>query len=435
MIIPRYDLSTLGIKYLREIKKKSDTCILLLTFNQKEILVNNLGYYLNQNCDVLIVDNNSNDGTFEFLSDNFQENFNVISLNRNLGGAGGFATGLEYIIQREYKFVIITEEDAIPLDEDLIQGLLENKAENRIVRTIYSEINNKSLAFHFSLYDVDLIKLCGVVNLNYFFRNDDWEFYSRIITISKFYNKKISEIVINKRYSHPIRKVGFNFANTYFDIRNSLRSYSLFPVKNSFSDINKVIISSLLNSTHRFLSSGDLSFIKIVYFSIFDFLRNEYTEKANNNLLLNSYKYKVKVHDRIDYMDTDFFSKNFYINNNLLTLINDFPVNTFVNKIVNIIKFKQVVSGKYIGPTRILSSMFKYSYYIEDIDVIHKKVGVVKQVRSSLWIFTFLQFIFTGIISLLILIFIQPFIFSRCLLFKYELKKLRIKIENKDDIL
>ena len=73
-------------------KKKHDTIVLLVVFNQLKNIKNLAEFLAKQkDVDVLIVDNHSSDGTFGFLLENYRDKFNIVRTTKNLGGAGGYA--------------------------------------------------------------------------------------------------------------------------------------------------------------------------------------------------------------------------------------------------------------------------------------------------------------------------------------------------------
>ncbi len=73
--------------------------VICVTFNRKELLKKLLSEYENQSeciSEIIIINNNSNDGTKEYLNEKYSQNtkFNIINLAENLGGSGGFYTGI-----------------------------------------------------------------------------------------------------------------------------------------------------------------------------------------------------------------------------------------------------------------------------------------------------------------------------------------------------
>ena len=63
--------------------------------------------------DILVVDNASADGTGAWLAE--QDGIFVLSHAENLGGAGGFASGMEWAFERGYEWIWVMDDDVVPL--------------------------------------------------------------------------------------------------------------------------------------------------------------------------------------------------------------------------------------------------------------------------------------------------------------------------------
>ncbi len=64
-------------------------------------------------CDVLVVDNASTDGTSEWLVSAQSEAISVVNTGKNIGGAGGFNVGMREAVNRGYEFVWLMDDDCI----------------------------------------------------------------------------------------------------------------------------------------------------------------------------------------------------------------------------------------------------------------------------------------------------------------------------------
>ncbi|MBO5469808.1 MAG: glycosyltransferase family 2 protein [Lachnospiraceae bacterium] len=103
----------------------NETVAVIVTYNRKQLLKECLESLLNQqsyNLDVIIIDNNSNDGTEYFIKDYIEHN-NIIykKLQKNIGGAGGFYEGIKLAIECDYRYIWIMDDDTIP-DFDALRG-------------------------------------------------------------------------------------------------------------------------------------------------------------------------------------------------------------------------------------------------------------------------------------------------------------------------
>lgn len=72
---------------------------IVVTFNRLTLLKECIDQLLSINNDlnnIIVVNNNSNDGTFEYLENLQSERILVVNLDKNIGGAGGFSAGIKY---------------------------------------------------------------------------------------------------------------------------------------------------------------------------------------------------------------------------------------------------------------------------------------------------------------------------------------------------
>lgn len=92
---------------------------IVVTYNRKEFLRENIEALLNQSFsqfDIMIIDNASTDGTYEYISDLARNQGKVKYYNtgENLGGAGGFSLGIKKACEKGYEKVWIMDDDTIP---------------------------------------------------------------------------------------------------------------------------------------------------------------------------------------------------------------------------------------------------------------------------------------------------------------------------------
>ena len=96
--------------------------VVIVTFNRLEKLKKTLTCFKEQDLSpkyVLVVNNNSSDGTKEFLEtwkkdDNCQFKKMVIHEKENLGGSGGFHVGLEKAKEMDAEWIWVSDDDAYP---------------------------------------------------------------------------------------------------------------------------------------------------------------------------------------------------------------------------------------------------------------------------------------------------------------------------------
>ena len=105
----------------------------VVTYNRKKLLKECLDGLLNQGYeafDILIVDNNSTDGTDEVCKEFINKSDRIIYHNTyaNLGGAGGFHFGMKYGVESGYKYLWVMDDDTIA-NENCLEVLVSTDKE------------------------------------------------------------------------------------------------------------------------------------------------------------------------------------------------------------------------------------------------------------------------------------------------------------------
>lgn len=98
-------------------------CTVIVTHNRLALLKDAISALRSQTYDstILVVNNGSTDGTRKYLDNQH----NIIVINQeNVGGAGGFFTGLKYAAENGFEFAWIMDDDVLP-DKDALHFLLE----------------------------------------------------------------------------------------------------------------------------------------------------------------------------------------------------------------------------------------------------------------------------------------------------------------------
>ena len=112
---------------MAKVSNEKKVIAVIVTYNRKELLKECIEAILNQNykkCDVFVVDNNSTDGTYEYIKE-LLKNKRVIYKNTgaNLGGAGGFNFGIKEAYELGCDFVWIMDDDCI-VHKDTLQEFM-----------------------------------------------------------------------------------------------------------------------------------------------------------------------------------------------------------------------------------------------------------------------------------------------------------------------
>ena len=109
---------------------------IIVTYNRSELLVQCIEALLLQSYkefDILIVDNNSTDDTFDRISDYISDKKIIYeNTGANLGGAGGFNYGIRYAYELGYDYFWLMDGDTISSPsalQELLRGANEKNEE------------------------------------------------------------------------------------------------------------------------------------------------------------------------------------------------------------------------------------------------------------------------------------------------------------------
>jgi GT2 family glycosyltransferase len=236
-------------------KNKEKIAANVVTYNRKDLLrecLNSLLAQTRKPDSIIIVDNNSNDGTKEMLKKEFLDNpiFDYVRLNENTGSAGGQYTGIKRAYEKGFDWVWCMDDDAIP-QKDCLEKMLVSKRKNKKVDVlipikidIYGKIqtkhfgnfskkfllirnikeNNENVdfgSFVGPMFSRKVIEKVGFPNSNLFIWNDDYEYFLRI-KMANFMCLLVKDaIILHKDDSGRQKKKKLNWKN-YYGWRNGL---------------------------------------------------------------------------------------------------------------------------------------------------------------------------------------------------------------------
>ena len=200
----------------------------VVTYNRKELLARCIACLRGQQgagCDILVVDNASTDGTAELLKTLAGPDLQSLNPGRNLGGAGGFALGVEAAVEAGYEAVWLMDDDTLP-EPGALAALLRCEKEvgenygwlysraldpdgndqpmNRQRRTPYQDIAGYEgeapipsvMASFVSLFlRAETVRDFGLPIGEFFIWSDDWEFTRRISRKRPCYTVPQSRVV------------------------------------------------------------------------------------------------------------------------------------------------------------------------------------------------------------------------------------------------
>lgn len=137
---------------------------LIVTFKRKDLLEVVIESVLAQSTSVtkiIIVDNNSNDGTDALvnkLKQNSKISIDYYNTGANLGGAGGFSFGFDTAMKEKFDYLWIMDDDIAP-QPNCLEKLLESASKDRIVQPIRYNLDGTCAEYSPVIFDLSSIFL------------------------------------------------------------------------------------------------------------------------------------------------------------------------------------------------------------------------------------------------------------------------------------
>ncbi len=82
--------------------------VVICNYNKRDYVLNCIASMLKQSveADIYVVDNASADGSAEAVRQKYGQQVTLIENKDNLGGSGGFNTGLRRVLQEDYTYIM-----------------------------------------------------------------------------------------------------------------------------------------------------------------------------------------------------------------------------------------------------------------------------------------------------------------------------------------
>ncbi|MCI5729955.1 MAG: glycosyltransferase family 2 protein [Eubacterium sp.] len=130
--------------------------VVICNFNKKDYVLECVQSVLESkvdNFDIYVVDNASTDGSVEALEKTYGDQITVLANEENLGGSGGFNTGLRVVRDKGYEYFMCLDDDAL-VDENAIFELFEYMEANPDVGMAGCRVYHRQMP--------DYIQQCGL---------------------------------------------------------------------------------------------------------------------------------------------------------------------------------------------------------------------------------------------------------------------------------
>ena len=262
-------------------------CAIVPTYNRKELLTNCLKAMLSGIVvpgTIIIVDNASTDGTKEHIESLFPNEIEqgkvvYISLEENLGSAGGFATGLQKGMEMDTDYFWLMDNDAEPTENALWELLKRATPETCCVSILTDRnkqelswgplirINNKARHFYFlseipdhcileapagqfagMLIHKNIVSTVGLPRTDYFLWIDDVDYVNRIwrkgykviyVKESIIFHPVYKKVIVDFLWRKNIVLIDAPDWRLYYSLRNTVH---LLSRNNKWMDTIRMIV-------------------------------------------------------------------------------------------------------------------------------------------------------------------------------------------------
>lgn len=276
--------------------------VVLVTYNRLTCLKNVIQGLDNQSYPIekiLVFDNNSEDGTIDYLKNNgffeyddFKNNKSKLfyQSQENIGGAGGFSEGVKLAQNLAVDYIWIMDDDVYP-DEDCLKNLITNMEENKVDVAIpkrkgkgfqdkvctkfilnnpfkylssqqkvlkrVSENKNyfvEDMSFEGPIISKELTLKVGEPNLGYFILFDDSDYARRLLEKSKILY--VASAILNRQLELKSAGNGnqYNWKDYYY-IRNNILFNRKYGMNWAVRNIGPYFL--LLGQFYRALKRGN----------------------------------------------------------------------------------------------------------------------------------------------------------------------------------
>ena len=263
--------------------RQNEVCAVVATYNRRELVkkcIDKIMAQKNAQCDIIVVDNGSVDGTEElFTTELSLDNLKYYNTGRNLGSAGAQAIGIEKAVSEGYTYIWLMDDDVFPDENALFEllnadkdlegkwGILSSVAywtdgsiceANRQKKTLFTFMKESDYTQKYiracmvsaaSMFiKAEAVKKVGLPISDYFFYTDDYEFSGRLGKSYPVYVVPASTVLHAMKNNMKANIVEDSLERMYryeYLYRNDVHCYSSYGIKGTMYLIIKLLYSLL----------------------------------------------------------------------------------------------------------------------------------------------------------------------------------------------
>lgn len=304
--------------------------IVICNYNKKEFIINCVESILSsdfQEFDLYVVDNASEDDSVPALEASFGNQIHIIKNEKNLGGAGGFNTGIRICLEKGYPYVMCVDND-IWMEKENIGTLYQYLKEHTQVGAAGSKILFMDMPERIQTYGAlldfenyqlkdcyrnyleqselpktvlcdylpacslmvraDVIKKIGLMPEEVFIYWDDMEWGYRI-------RQAGYQVVAlgNAKVWHKGNGANHSTFSKYYMWRNRIRFFAKYEVLERLEQYTETILGEFYRTLYACYLKGEINLIETLMYAYDDALHN-ITGKAEDYKILKREKATLK---------------------------------------------------------------------------------------------------------------------------------------------
>lgn len=291
-----------------------EIAIVVVTYNRFQLLkecIENIRKQTYQNFDIIVVNNGSTDETPIWL----KEQNDIITLTQqNLGGAGGFYTGIKYASHNKYKFTWLMDDDTIPT-----ATALEHLVNASQKKNTFGFLCSRVIDINGSTCNYPSIDYLKASNGEYIWLSD---ITNNLIRVK---NCTFVSVLINNNY---LKEIGYPFKEFFIwgdDIEYTTRFSKKYDCYLAFDSL--VIHKRVLTQVISIFTEKNKSRVKNHFYAY----RNKIYSSWKNNKAKGIAWYFISLHEAFKLLFKGNFYKSFIVLKALVSVLFFSPKIEFPN--------------------------------------------------------------------------------------------------------
>jgi GT2 family glycosyltransferase len=312
----------------------NDLAIVICNYNKKDFIINcieSIFYSYFRDFDLIVVDNASTDGSAEAIKMEFGTQLTLLVNEENLGGSGGFARGMQFALDKGYKYIHLLDNDVV-VEKDAVGSLyefMEKTPDAGACGSLICQMQNPEFIQDFgamivpknlgvkplhggkkrdsslpdlvecdyvaacsAIYRTETLKKTGVIDREFFIYWDDmalsWE-----IRKARFKVYAISKSIVF--HNHGLIGSSNTFG-TYYFFRNKVRVFAKYLDDNEYEEFVQNLVKRIFRT---FAANRAKSSDVYTYFHAFNDVLNDIRGKADEYKIVEYSEFSYKLNTLI----------------------------------------------------------------------------------------------------------------------------------------